>query len=71
MYNGQSFSSLNNRTLNNINLPLYKGQGSSLYNIVSPVNLELAQLYIELSYIHKRVFIQDNFNDFLDRRVNE
>ncbi|WP_447515668.1 baseplate J/gp47 family protein [Clostridioides difficile] len=71
MYNGQSFSTLNNRTLNNINLPLYKGQGSSLYNIVSPVNLELAQLYIELSYIHKRVFIQDNFDDFLDKRVNE
>lgn len=71
MYNGQSFSTLNNRTLNNINLPLYKGQGSSLYNIVSPINSELAQLYIELSYIHKRVFIQDNFDDFLDRRVNE
>ncbi|MGS5518097.1 baseplate J/gp47 family protein [Clostridioides difficile] len=71
MYNGQSFSALNNRTLNNINLPLYKGQGSSLYNIVSPINSELAQLYIELSYIHKRVFVQDNFDDFLDRRVNE
>ena len=71
MHNGQSFSVLNNRTLNNINLPLYKGQGSSLYNIVSPINSELAQLYIELSYIHKRVFIQDNFDDFLDRRVNE
>ncbi|RRH40538.1 baseplate protein J, partial [Clostridioides difficile] len=51
MYSGQSFSTLNNRTLNNINLPLYKGQGSSLYNIVSPINSELAQLYIELSYI--------------------
>ncbi|HCQ5694424.1 TPA: baseplate J/gp47 family protein [Clostridioides difficile] len=71
MYSGQSFSTLNNRTLNNINLPLYKNQGSSLYNIVSPINSELAQLYIELSYIHKRVFIQDNFDDFLDRRVNE
>ncbi len=71
LYSGQSFSTLNNRTLNNINLPLYKNQGSSLYNIVSPINSELAQLYIELSYIHKRVFIQDNFDDFLDRRVNE
>ncbi len=39
--------------------------------MVSPVNSELAKFYIELSYLHKKAFIEDNFDDFLDKRVNE
>ncbi|WP_219710415.1 baseplate J/gp47 family protein, partial [Clostridioides difficile] len=36
-----------------------------------PISTELAKFYIELSYLHKKAFIEDNFDDFLDKRVNE
>ncbi|EQJ20777.1 baseplate J-like family protein [Clostridioides difficile P13] len=57
--------------MSNIDLDIYKGEGSFLSDMVSPVNSELAKFYIELSYLHKKAFIEDNFDDFLDKRVNE
>lgn len=71
MYSSQTYDVVKNRTLSNINLDIYKGEGSFLSDMVSPVNSELAKFYIELSYLHKKAFIEDNFDDFLDKRVNE
>ncbi|HDF2668007.1 baseplate protein J [Clostridioides difficile] len=71
MYSSQTYDVVKNRTLSNIGLEVYKGEGSFLSDMVSPVNSELAKFYIELSYLHKKAFIEDNFDDFLDKRVNE
>ncbi|MCE0658818.1 baseplate J/gp47 family protein, partial [Clostridioides difficile] len=71
MYSSQTYDVIKNRTLSNIDLEVYKGEGSFLSDMVSPVNSELAKFYIELSYLHKKAFIEDNFDDFLDKRVNE
>ncbi|ENY8956203.1 baseplate assembly protein [Clostridioides difficile] len=71
MYSSQTYDVVKNRTLSNIDLEVYKGEGSFLSDMVSPVNSELAKFYIELSYLHKKAFIEDNFDDFLDKRVNE
>ncbi|HBG9053165.1 TPA: baseplate J/gp47 family protein, partial [Clostridioides difficile] len=71
MYSSQTYDVVKNRTLSNIDLDIYKGEGSFLSDMVSPVNSELAKFYIELSYLHKKAFIEDNFDDFLDKRVNE
>lgn len=71
MYSSQTYDVVKNRTLSNINLDIYKGEGSFLSDMVSPVNSELAKFYIELSYLHKKAFIEDNFDDFLDKRINE
>lgn len=71
MYSSQTYDVIKNRTLSNIDLDIYKGEGSFLSDMVSPVNSELAKFYIELSYLHKKAFIEDNFDDFLDKRVNE
>ncbi|EGT4186300.1 TPA: baseplate J/gp47 family protein, partial [Clostridioides difficile] len=71
MYSSQTYDVVKNRTLSNIDLDVYKGEGSFLSDMVSPVNSELAKFYIELSYLHKKAFIEDNFDDFLDKRVNE
>lgn len=71
MYSSQTYDVVKNRTLSNIDLSIYKGEGSFLSDMVSPVNAELAKFYIELSYLHKKAFIEDNFDDFLDKRVNE
>ncbi|HCQ5549653.1 TPA: baseplate J/gp47 family protein [Clostridioides difficile] len=71
MYSSQTYDVVKNRTLSNIDLDIYKGEGSFLNDMVSPINTELAKFYIELSYLHKKAFIEDNFDDFLDKRVNE
>ncbi|WP_107612590.1 baseplate J/gp47 family protein [Clostridioides difficile] len=71
MYSSQTYDVVKNRTLSNIDLDIYKGEGSFLSDMVSPINAELAKFYIELSYLHKKAFIEDNFDDFLDKRVNE
>ncbi|MCC0636530.1 baseplate J/gp47 family protein [Clostridioides sp. ES-S-0001-02] len=71
MYSSQTYDVVKSRALSNIDLDVYKGEGSFLNDMVSPINTELAKFYIELSYLHKKAFIEDNFDDFLDKRVNE
>ncbi|EGT3651933.1 TPA: baseplate J/gp47 family protein [Clostridioides difficile] len=71
MYSDQTYEVIKNRTLENINLDIYKGEGSFLNNMVSGNNLELSKIYLELSKMHKMAFIQDTYNQFLDKRVNE
>ncbi|HEK4630294.1 TPA: baseplate J/gp47 family protein [Clostridioides difficile] len=71
MYSDQTYEVIKNRTLENINLDIYKGEGSFLNNTVSGNNLELSKIYLELSKMHKMAFIQDTYNQFLDKRVNE
>ncbi|MCM0737149.1 hypothetical protein NBN67_06300 [Clostridioides difficile] len=67
MYSDQTYEVIKNRTLENINLDIYKGEGSFLNNMVSGNNLELSKIYLELSKIHKMAFIQDTYNQFLDK----
>ena len=71
MYSDQTYEVIKNRTLENINLDIYKGEGSFLNNMVSGNDLELSKIYLELSKMHKMAFIQDTYNQFLDKRVNE
>lgn len=54
MYSTQTYDVIKNRTLSNIDLDVYKGEGSFLNDMVSPINTELAKFYIELSYLHKK-----------------
>ena len=57
MYSDQTYEVIKNRTLENINLDIYKGEGSFLNNMVSGNNLELSKIYLELSKMHKMAFI--------------
>jgi len=56
MYSSQTYDVIKNRTLSNIDLDIYKGEGSFLSDMVSPISTELAKFYIELSYLHKKRF---------------
>ncbi|MGX9756375.1 baseplate J/gp47 family protein [Clostridioides difficile] len=71
MYSEQTYEIIKNRTLKNINLDVYKGEGSFLNDMVSGNNFELAKMYVELSNIHKMAFIEDTYDQLLDKRVNE
>lgn len=71
MYSDQTYDTIKNRTLKNINLDVYKGEGSFLNDMVSGNTLELSKMYVELSNIHKIAFIEDTYDQLLDKRVNE
>ncbi|WP_027702279.1 baseplate J/gp47 family protein [Metaclostridioides mangenotii] len=71
MYNEQTFEKINERTLNNVDLPVYKGEGSFLYNMLAPTNTELAQMYLELSYQFNKVMLTENYDTLLDQRASE
>ena len=45
MYSDQTYEVIKNRTLENINLDIYKGEGSFLNNMVSGNNLEISKIY--------------------------
>ncbi|WP_024621100.1 hypothetical protein [Metaclostridioides mangenotii] len=44
MYNKQTFENITERTLNSVDLPVYKGEGSFLFNMLEPTNTELAEV---------------------------
>lgn len=71
MFSQQTYEVIKQRILDNINIPLDKREGSFLNNTVSPIAVELAKAYIEMGGILNLGFIETNFDDFLDRRVNE
>lgn len=71
MYNEQTFEKITDRTLNNVELPIYKGEGSFLFNMLAPTNTELSQMYIELEYLFDKVMLSDNYDTLLDKRANE
>lgn len=71
MYDEQTFEKITERTLNNVDLPVYKGEGSFLYNMLAPINTELAQTRIELEYLFNKVMLTDNYDTLLDKRSSE
>lgn len=71
MYSDQTYDTIKNRTLKNINLDVYKGEGSFLNDMISGNTFELSKMYVELSNIHKIAFIEDTYDQLLDKRVNE
>ncbi|WP_195238682.1 baseplate J/gp47 family protein [Romboutsia sp. 1001285H_161024_C4] len=66
-----SYESIIKRTLNRIDSPLTKIEGSFTYNTIAGCSEEIAKAYLNMDDILKLGFIQDSFYDFLDTRVNE
>lgn len=71
MYSQQTYEVIKNRTLDNINLDLDKREGSILNTFASANAMSLAKAYIDMGDIISLGFIEDTFDEFLDKRVNE
>lgn len=71
MYSQQTYEVIKNRTLDNINLDLDKREGSILNTLVSANAMSLAKAYIDMGDIISLGFIEDTFDAYLDKRVNE
>lgn len=56
MFNNQTESEIRQRMLDKIDLDLYKGEGSDLYQLVTPLAMELASFYAWLEYFKEVIF---------------
>ena len=71
MYSQQTYEVIKSRTLDNINLDLDKREGSITNTLVSANSMSLAKAYIDMGDILSLGFIEDTFDTYLDKRVNE
>ena len=71
MYSQQTYEVIKQRTLDNINLNIDKREGSILNTFTSANSMSLAKAYMDMGDIMSIGFIEDGFDAFLDKRVNE
>lgn len=71
MYSQQTYEVIKNRTLDNINLDLDKREGSILNTLASANAMSLAKAYIDMGDLISLGLIEDTFDTYLDKRVNE
>ena len=71
MYSQQTYEVIKNRTLDNINLDLDKREGSILNTLASANAMSLAKAYIDMGDLISLGLIEDTFDAYLDKRVNE
>lgn len=64
MFKEQTEGAIRDRMLDKIELDLYKGEGSDLYQLVTPLAMELASFYTWLDYFKEVIFgrqLDENF----------
>ena len=71
MFSAKTFENIRDNILNNISAELDKREGSFTHDMISSVAVELAQAYINMSDVLALGFIEDTFDDYLDKRVSE
>ena len=71
MYSQQTYEVIKQRTLDNISLDIDKREGSILNTLASANAMSLAKAYLDMSDIMSIGFIEDGFDNFLDKRVGE
>ena len=71
MYSQQTYEVIKQRTLDNINLDIDKREGSILNTLASANAMSLVKAYIDMSDIMSIGFIEDTFDNFLDKRLSE
>ena len=71
LFSNKTFESIRDNILDNISIPLDKREGSFTYDMVSSIAVEIAKAYIDMSDVLSLGFIEDTFDEFLDKRVSE
>ena len=72
LFNEQTYETLIRRILENTNKNnLDTREGSVSFNLLAPLAEELAKAYISMGDILNLAFIEDTFDEYLEKRVNE
>lgn len=71
MYKEQTYETIKERVLENIDIGIDKREGSFINNMVSPLGVELAKTYMEFDNIFNIAFIKNNYGEYLDLKCKE
>lgn len=71
MYKDHTYEVIRQRMLDNTNLTIDKREGSFLCNMISPLAVELAKIYIEQEDLVNMAFIRNGFFNYLDVKCEE
>ena len=72
LFSEQTYEVLINRILENTSANnLDTREGSVSFNLLAPLAEELAKAYISMGDILSLAFIEDTYDEYLDKRVNE
>ena len=71
MFREHTYTVIRKRILDNIESDIDKREGSVTSNLISPLAEEVAKSYLAISEILGVGFIEDTFNDYLEKRTGE
>lgn len=71
MFREHTYTVIRKRILDNIESDIDKREGSVTSNLISPLAEEVAKSYLAISEILGVGFIEDTFNDYLEKRTSE
>lgn len=74
MFSSQTYEVIKDRMLNDENIKktgIAVNEGSLVNSILSAKAVDEAKLYITMGNVFNLVFIEETFNEFLDKRINE
>lgn len=71
MYNKQTYETIKERILDNVNIEIDKREGSFVNNMLSPMAVELTKTYIEFDNILDIVFVKNSYGEYLDLKCME
>ena len=71
MFREHTYTVIRKRILDNIESDIDKREGSVTSNLISPLAEEVAKSYLAIAEILGVGFIEDTFNDYLEKRTSE
>ena len=71
MYTEQSYEAIKQRMLDSLKYDIDKREGTFINDIYSPISVEFAKAYMEMDNVHSVMFVEDAYEDDLDKQVNE
>jgi uncharacterized phage protein gp47/JayE len=71
VYEDKTSVSIKETILDSIDIDIKKTEGSFIYDMVSPVSLEISKAYSEFDKMLSIMFLTDSTRTYIDKRVNE
>ncbi|UEL47361.1 baseplate J/gp47 family protein [Terrisporobacter hibernicus] len=71
MYSAQTYDVIKERILDNNTSDVDKSEGSFTHDMIAPIATEFARTYIEFENMLKVMFVEDAYDEYLDKKAGE
>ncbi|WP_343337264.1 hypothetical protein TPELB_23440 [Terrisporobacter petrolearius] len=71
MYSAQTYDVIKERILDNNTSDVDKSEGSFTHDMIAPIATEFARTYIEFENMLKVMFVEDAYDEYLDKKAAE